>query len=132
MLIAEFGGEADAPAALTRMAEEILYGRQRMELISEVVSKGRTSPSSAPDRIANSPTPIRIVSYQPVSRSTELSAIIRPQRCTSSHPILLRATELGSKMVASGSRNVGGHAVICRTPIGALPRPQRSPVEEGA
>ena len=47
-LIAEFGGEADASAA-PRMAEEILYWRKRMELISEVVSKVRTesrSPSS--------------------------------------------------------------------------------------
>ena len=36
--------------------------------------------------------------------------------------------EFGGDVDAKCSR----HAVICRTPIGALPRPQRSPVEEGA
>ena len=38
-VIAEFGGDVDAATALTRMAEEILYWRKRMELISEVVGK---------------------------------------------------------------------------------------------
>jgi hypothetical protein len=41
-VIAEFGGEADASAALTRMAEEILYWRSRMQLLSDVVAKVRT------------------------------------------------------------------------------------------
>ena len=38
-VIAEFGGETDAPAALTRMAEELLYWRRRMQLIADVVAK---------------------------------------------------------------------------------------------
>ena len=38
-VITEFGGETDAPAALTRMAEELLYWRRRIRLIAEVVAK---------------------------------------------------------------------------------------------
>jgi hypothetical protein len=38
-VIAEFGGKTDAPAALTRMAEELLYWRRRMQLIAEVIAK---------------------------------------------------------------------------------------------
>jgi hypothetical protein len=41
-VIAEFDGESDASAALTRMAEELLYWRHRMGLIAEVVSRVRS------------------------------------------------------------------------------------------
>jgi hypothetical protein len=40
--IAEFGGEADARAALIRMAEEILYWRRRIRWIEAVVAKVRS------------------------------------------------------------------------------------------
>jgi hypothetical protein len=54
----------------------------------------------------------RIVLYWPVSRSTELLAQFDAAVITSSHVILPRATELGSKMVASCSSNVRKHAVV--------------------
>ncbi len=41
-IIAEFNGDADAAAALARLAEEILYWRIRMRLIADVVAKVRS------------------------------------------------------------------------------------------
>ena len=38
-VIAEFDGATDAPAALAKMAEEILYWRSRMQQLAEVVAK---------------------------------------------------------------------------------------------
>jgi hypothetical protein len=38
-IVAEFDGGTDAPAALRRMAEELIYWRTRMRQISDVVAK---------------------------------------------------------------------------------------------
>ena len=70
------------------------------------------------------------VAYQPTPALDDVVARSRIERCL----VVVGDAgtgKSGSKMVASCSRNVLGHAVVSWTPIGALARPKRSRRREG-